>query len=495
MRELIIDLFAGGGGASEGIERALGLAVDVAINHDEEAIRMHWLNHPKTRHIPEDIWKVAPLKVTGGRPVGLLWASPDCTHHSRAKGGKPRDSKKRCLADVVVDWARLTKPRIIILENVPEFTEWGPLDKKGQPIKDKKGLYFQRWYNNLCAAGYQAEWRYLKACDYGVPTSRKRWFLIARCDGHPIVWPEPTHGHGLKPYRTAAECIDFYLPCPSIFLSKKEAKQLGFNVQRPLKEKTLRRIAKGIFKFVINSGDPFIIGIDQQNSQSATWPASEPLRTITTENRFAVVAPFLSKYHGQKAKETRGQVCDEPLRTQDTQNRFALVSAFLSKYYGGVVGADCKKPLPTVTAIDHNALVATHLTKFWGTNIGSDMREPVPTITGQGQHIGEVRAFLIKYYDCGTGQSLREPLHTVTSKGRIGLVTIHGQTYQIADIGMRMLRPRELARAQGFPDSYILTGTNTNQVAKIGNSVCPPIAEALVAANVTIMEVADAATG
>jgi len=303
------------------------------------------------------------------------------------------------------------------------------------------------------------------------------------------TWPEPTHAEqgnifGLPAYHTAAECIDWSIPCPSIFERKK-----------PLAEATLKRIAKGIQKFVVETANPFVIAIDHQTSTSATWQIVEPLRTITQENRFAVVAPFLSKYHGQKAAETRGQVCDKPLLTCDTQNRFAVVSAFLSKYYTGVVGSDMSRPVPTVTAVDHNALVAAHLTKFYGTNIGSDMQEPMPTITGQGQHIGEARAFLIKYYGCGYGQSVNEPAHTIVSKDRFGLVTVAGQLYQIADIGLRMLQPKELALAQGFSESYILTGSKSCQVAKIGNSVCPPIAKALVSANVKIMEVKNVKVG
>jgi DNA (cytosine-5)-methyltransferase 1 len=397
MKEIIVDLFAGGGGASTGIEQALGVAVDIAINHDPEAIRMHWLNHPKTRHMTEDVWRVQPQSVVRGRRVGLLWASPDCTHHSRAKGNKPRENKRRCLADVVSNhWAPEVRPRVIMIENVPEFVEWGPVDKKGQPIKSKKGVFFREWVGKLRALGYVVEWRNLLACDYGAPTSRKRFFMIARNDRRPIVWPDPTHGpegnlFGLKPYRTAAECIDWSIPCPSIFERK-----------RPLAEATLRRIAKGLKKYVLDNPNPFIM-----------------------------------KYY--------------------SGNRFGLVSAFL--------------------------------TKFYGTNIGSDMRQPVPTITATGQHIGEVRVFLVKYFGQGTGQGVNEPLHTITSRDRFGLVTVQGQKYQIADIGLRMLQPRELALAQGFPADYILTGTKSNQVAKIGNSVPPQVIRALVKANVELKQI------
>lgn len=508
MREMVIDNFAGAGGASLGIERALGVPVDIAINHDEAAIEMHKANHPHTRHLCEDIWSVDPLEATAGRPVGLAWFSPDCTHFSRAKGGKPVEKKIRGLAWVAVRWAKTVRPRVIILENVAEFQEWGPLTKKNRPHKKKKGETFNIWMSSLLRMGYEVEWRELMAADYGAPTIRKRLFLIARCDGQPIVWPSPTHGAGLKPHRAAAECIDWSIPCPSIFERKK-----------PLVENTLKRIARGMQRFVFEAKEPFILvnttgnpptgvskplktittgnhhylitpylsGIDHKGSNSTCiWPAGAPERAITKENRFALISPLLAKYHGQKTRESRCHPVDKPIYTIDTSNRFALVTAFLSKYYTGVVGSKLDRPVPTVTAIDHNALIATHLTKFYGTNTGSDMRKPMPTITASGQHIGEVRAFLVKYYGTNTGQDLKNPMHTVTGKHRFGLVTVEGQQYQVADIGLRMLAPRELARAQGLPDSYILTGTKANQVAKIGNSICPILAEVLVGANIKL---------
>ncbi len=528
MRELVVDSFAGGGGASLGIEQALGVSVDIAINHDKAAIEMHKANHPKTYHYCEDIWKVNPLDATKGTPVGLAWFSPDCTHFSRAKGGLPVKKNIRGLARVVVHWAKLPKPRVIILENVAEFAEWGPLTKNNMPDPAKKGRTFNLWVKQLRRLGYRVEWRELTAADYGAPTIRKRLFLIARCDGKPITWPKATHGPGLKPYRAAAECIDFSLPCPSIFLTKDQAKQLGLNIRRPLVENTMRRIARGLRKFVIEAQEPFIVtcnhsgdgfrgqslnepmktitasrdahglvmpyvsGIDHQGSNGGcVWNVNTPLRTITKENRFALVAPFLSKYHGPKSEtEVRGSECGEPVKTLDTSNRYALVTAFLSKYFTGVTGSKLNCPVPTVTAIDHSALVAAHLTKFYGTcRNGSDVREPAPTVTGTGQHIGEVRAFLVKYYGTNIGQGLNEPAHTATTKHRLGLVTIAGSQYQIADIGLRMLTPRELARAQGFPDSYELTGTKTSQVAKIGNSVPPVMAKVLVKANVKLQTV------
>jgi len=490
-REITVDLFAGGGGASEGIEQALGVYVDEAVNHAPEAIEMHKANHPFTRHYTEDVFRASPVKIAAGRQVGLLWASPDCTHFSRAKAGKPVEKKIRGLAWVVNRWARAVRPRVIILENVPEFKEWGPLDKNNLPIKSKKGMTFTLWANVLRGLGYEVQYRNLCAADFGAPTIRTRLFMIARCDGLPIVWPEPTHGpagnsRGLPAYRPAAECIDFSLPCPSIFERKK-----------PLAENTLRRIAKGIQRYVIETKEPFVLAIDHQGGNGDyVWPLDEPIRAITQKNRFALVSTFLSKYHGPKSEtEVRGQECGSPVKTIDTQNRFALVTAFLSKYYTGVVGSGVKDPMPTVTAVDHNALIATHLTKFYGTNTGSDVRRPLPTTTAGGQHIGEVRAFLVKYYNTNIGQSLRKPMHTVTGKHRLALVTVAGQQYQIADIGLRMLAPKELAAAQGFPTGYSLIGTKKSQVAKIGNSVPPPVAKALVRANVKLRDAVYFRTG
>lgn len=491
MREIIVDLFAGGGGVSQGIFEALGVHPDEAINHDEDAIVMHERNHPETHHWIEDVFdkKTHPERVARGRPVGFLWLSPDCTHHSRAKGSTPVNKSIRGLAWVAVKWAKAVRPRIIMLENVPEFRDWGPtmkIQRKDRktgkmetvevPDPKKRGMTFNLFCNQLRGLGYEVQYRDLLACDYGAPTSRKRFFLIARNDRRPIVWPEPTHGpegnlFGLKPYRTAAECIDWTIPCPSIFERKK-----------PLAEATLKRIAKGLKKYVLDAQEPFIVTCNHGGEGFRGQGLRSPLCTITAaHDAHGLVLPYLSKYHGEQGSETRGQRMDQPLRTQDTSNRFALVTAFLSKYFTGVVGSDLKKPLPTITAIDHNALVATHLTKFYGTNIGSDMREPMPTVTATGQHIGEVRALLLKYYGCGIGQ--------ITTKDRFGLVTVQGQRYQIADIGLRMLQPRELASAQGFPAEYILTGTKSNQVAKIGNSVPPPVVRELVKANVELKQI------
>ncbi len=527
MRELIIDNFAGGGGASCGIEAALGVPIDIAINHDRAAIEMHKANHPGTKHYTEDIWEANPLEVTKGRPVGLAWFSPDCTHFSRAKGGRPVEKKIRGLAWVVLKWVALVRPRVIVLENVAEFQEWGPLDENNKPCPERKGYTFGSWIYQFRKHGYQVEFRELTAADYGAPTIRKRLFLIARCDGQPIVWPEPTHGPGLKPYRAAAECIDFSLPCHSIFLTKAEAKAQKLNIRRPLKPNTMRRIAKGLRRYVLEAKEPFIVRTGHYSNKTGEGRSFRgqstrpPLGTVCSVNDKALVMPYVSGIDHSGANAACVWDPKEPLRTVTQENRFALVTAFLIKYFGGVVGASLEKPAPTVTAIDHNALVAVQLmvnttgngpagankplktictgnhhclvesflTKFYGTGCGRKMKDPMITTTAQGLHVGEVRAVLIKYYGTNVGHSLRDPCHTVTSKHRLGLVTVAGQDYQIADIGLRMLQPRELARAQGFPDSYMLTGTKTSQVAKIGNSVCPPVAMAVVKENIELQDI------
>jgi DNA (cytosine-5)-methyltransferase 1 len=488
-REIIVDIFAGGGGASLGISQALGVDVDLAINHDPAALMMHRANHPNTRHECSDVWEVDPVQATRGRPVGLAWFSPDCRHHSNAKGGKPRSKKIRSLAWVVLQWAAEVRPRVIILENVPEFKDWGPLNKKGRPIKRRKGETFRLWLEQLEDLGYKVQHRLLRACDWGAPTIRRRLFVMARCDGEPIVWPAPTHGPagellGLKPYRTAAECIDWSKPCRSIFGRKK-----------PLAKNTLTRIARGIDKYVIHAAEPFIVRCAHGESGRGRWgrgehPITEPLPTVTGSKDFALISPTLVQigYGERDGQAPRVPGLDKPLGTVVGRGKHALVEAFLLKYFGGVVGADVRKPLPTVTAIDHNAIVAAFCTKFYGTNIGSEMTEPLPTVTGGGQHIGEVFAFMVKYYGTAIGQSCRQPMHTVTGKDRMGLVIVYirGLPYVIVDIGLRMLTPRELARAQGLDDSYILTGSLSSQVSKIGNMVPPAWPRALVAANVKL---------
>lgn len=428
-REIIVDNFAGGGGASTGIEMATGLSVDIAINHDPAAIAMHKANHPDTEHYNESVWDVDPTKIVKGRKVGLCWLSPDCTHFSKAKGGQPKKKEVRGLAWIAVRWAIAVRPRVIMLENVEEFKTWGPLDAEGYPIKDMSGKTFHSFIKALESLGYKVDFRELRACDYGAPTTRKRFFLIARCDGQPIAWPEATHGApdelnvqlGLKkPYRTAGEIIDWSIPVPSIFTRR-----------RPLAKNTMIRIERGIEKFITGTDNPYIVN-----------------------NK----AFFIQHYYTHQGSEVRGSSIDEPLATIPTANRFGLVTAHIMVNTTGHPGSSMDEPLRTITTGGHHALITT--------------------------------SFITKYYGQGVGQSLHEPLHTIPTKDRFGLVTVHGQDYRITDIGMRMLQPHELFAAQGFPNEYIIdrdyTGKaypKTQQVARVGNSVPPPFAEHLVRAN------------
>ena len=479
--ELIIDNFAGGGGASTGIEMATGVSVDIAINHDPEAIRMHKTNHPSTKHYCESVWDVDPVKACKGRPVALAWFSPDCKHFSKAKGGKPKDKNIRGLAWVALRWAGKVRPRVIMLENVEEFKTWGPLNRRHRPIKAKQGVTFQKFIKQLEELGYRVEYRELVAADYGAPTMRKRFFLIARYDGQRIIWPEPTHAPtdsifvaaGMrKPYIGADTQIDFSLPCPSIFDTAEEIKEkYGIKAVRPLAENTMKRIARGIKKFILDNPEPFIVSDDEK-----------------------AIAPALIQYHSETTqKEVRGQGIEEPIMTVDASNRYGLVTSFLHKYYdGGYKGAgdDVKNQLPTVTAVDHNSICAATLIQMNNHCDGRDIEQPLPTITAGDGHFGEVRALLIKYYGQGTGQDIRKPLDTVTAQDRFGLVTIHGTDYQIADVGLRMLEPKELYGCQGFPEDYIIDHDSdgkeyprSEQVKRCGNAVCPPIPAALVKAN------------
>lgn len=440
--ELIVDNFAGGGGASTGIELATGYSVDIAINHDPEAIRMHKANHPGTKHYCESVWDVDPVKVCSGHPVALAWFSPDCKHFSKAKGGKPKDKNIRGLAWVACRWAGLVRPRVIMLENVEEFRTWGPLNRNHRPIKSRQGQTFRRFIQQLQELGYEVQTRELIAADYGAPTMRKRFFLIARCDGRPIIWPEPTHAQvdseevrsgKLQPYVGAYTQIDFSMPCPSIFDTSEEIKKkYGIRAVRPLAEKTMRRIARGLKKFVLDNPEPFIV--DRK-------------------------AYALIQYHSETATdEVRGQGIKDPIMTVDGSNRYGLVTGFLSKFYKS--------------------------------GIGQDLREPLHTVTTSPGHFGEVRAFLVKYYGQGTGQAVTDPLDTIPTHDRFGLVTIQGVDYQIVDIGLRMLEPRELYGCQGFPRDYIIDHgydgkkySRSEQVKRCGNAVCPPIPAALVRSN------------
>lgn len=581
--ELIVDNFAGGGGASTGIEMATGYSVDIAINHDPEAIKMHKANHPNTKHYCENVWAVDPVKACNGHPVALAWFSPDCKHFSKAKGGKPKDKFIRGLAWVACRWAGLVQPRVIMLENVEEFKTWGPLGRRHHPIKAKQGETFQKFVQQLTDLGYEVQFRELIAADYGAPTMRKRFFMIARCDGKPIVWPEPTHAPadseevkaGLKkPYVGAYTQLDFSLPCPSIFDTSEEIKEkYGIRAVRPLAQKTMDRIARGFIKFVLNNPKPFIIqcnhggerrpndirepmptitgkhgygivepymlqigqtGFAKDRSKDVREPLTtivsknehclieptlapymgtnttnhpggnckDPIHTITTGNQQCLISPTLIQYHSETSKDgVRGQTIKDPIMTVDSSNRYGLVASFLHKYYdGGYKGAGetVENPLPTVTAWDHNSVVTANLIQMNNHCDGKDIRQPLPTITAGDGHFGEVRAFLIKYYGQGTGQDIKDPLDTVTAQDRFGLVTINGTDYQIVDIGLRMLEPRELYGCQGFPDDYIIdhdytgkTYPRSEQVRRCGNAVCPPIPAALVRANLPELCVAE----
>lgn len=581
--ELIVDNFAGGGGASTGIEMATGYSVDIAINHDPEAIKMHKANHPNTKHYCENVWAVDPVKACNGHPVALAWFSPDCKHFSKAKGGKPKDKFIRGLAWVACRWAGLVQPRVIMLENVEEFKTWGPLGRRHHPIKAKQGETFQKFVQQLTDLGYEVQFRELIAADYGAPTMRKRFFMIARCDGKPIVWPEPTHAPadseevkaGLKkPYVGAYTQLDFSLPCPSIFDTSEEIKEkYGIRAVRPLAQKTMDRIARGFIKFVLNNPKPFIIqcnhggerrpndirepmptitgkhgygivepymvqigqtGFAKDRSKDVREPLTtivsknehclieptlapymgtnttnhpggnckDPIHTITTGNQQCLISPTLIQYHSETSKDgVRGQTIKDPIMTVDSSNRYGLVASFLHKYYdGGYKGAGetVENPLPTVAAWDHNSVVTANLIQMNNHCDGKDIRQPLPTITAGDGHFGEVRAFLIKYYGQGTGQDIKDPLDTVTAQDRFGLVTINGTDYQIVDIGLRMLEPRELYGCQGFPDDYIIdhdytgkTYPRSEQVRRCGNAVCPPIPAALVRANLSELCVAE----
>ncbi len=447
--EIIVDNFAGGGGASTGIFMALGRHPDHAINHDAEAVALHAANHPETRHHCQSVWRADPADITRGRPVGLAWFSPDCKHFSKAKGGKPVEKHIRDLAWVVVLWAQTVQPRVILLENVEEFKDWGPLiesaDGRLRPCPVQKGVEFRRWVRALKKSGYRVEWRELRACDYGAPTIRKRLFVIARRDGAPICWPAPTHGAlddpavlagRLLPWRTAAEIIDWSLPCPSIFMAKEQARKLG--LKRPLAPNSLARIARGVQRFVIDAARPFIVPLTHVGDQRV-YDIDQPMRTLTTARR----------------------------------GEFALVAAFLAQHNAG----------------PRNAALA-----------GRPAEAPLSTLAASGSQQQVVAAFLAEYYgEGGQYSDLAAPLNTVPTRDRFALVRVAGCDYVIVDIGMRMLTPRELYNAQGFPADYRIDieidGRRLSKSAQIrmcGNSVCPPVAAALVRANFCAAAAADA---
>lgn len=542
--ELIVDNFAGGGGASTGIELATGYSVDIAINHDPEAIKMHKANHPNTEHYCENVWAVDPVKACKGHTVGLAWFSTDCKHFSKAKGGKPKDKNIRGLAWVALRWAGLVRPRVIMLENVEEFKTWGPLNRRHHPIRAKQGKTFERFVQQLRDLGYEVEFRELIAADYGAPTMRKRFFMVARCDGKSIVWPEPTHAPAdseevkkglLKPYVGAYTQLDFSLPCPSIFDTSEEIKEkYGIRAVRPLAQKTMDRIARGLKKFVLENPEPFIIQCNHGGERRPN-DIREPMPTITGKHGYGIVEPYMvqCKYNNEAQDvqkpigtlttvgshllvepymvqigqtgftKDRSKDVREPLTTIVSKNEHCLISPTLIQYHsetaqGEVRGQTIKDPIMTVDGSNRYGLVTSFLSKFYKSGIGQDEREPLHTITTSAGHFGEVRAFLIKYYGDATGQDIEKPLDTVTTKDRFGLVTIEGVDYQIVDIGLRMLEPKELYGCQGFPDDYIIdhdytgkTYPRSEQVRRCGNAVCPPIPDALVRANLPELCVAE----
>ena len=532
--EIIVDNFAGGGGASTGMELATGRIVKIAINHDPDAILMHKTNHPHTRHLQASVWDVDPVKECGGCPVGLAWFSPDCKHFSKAKGAALVDRNIRGLAWIVLRWAGTVRPRVIILENVEEFQTWGPV-RRGKPVKKKAGQTFRRFISQLEGLGYTVEYRELVAADYGAPTTRKRFVLVARCDGRPVVWPERTHdkdgADGLPKWRAAAEVIDWTQPCYSIFATKEEIKsRYGVSAVRPLAENTMRRVIRGVDKFVIKAKTPYIVPWTATNTtNSVGGPVTDPVHTVTTAGNQLLLSPALIQYHTEQSENVRGQSVAETLRTVDASNRFGLVSACLSKFYGGVIGAEVQTPMPTVTAIDHNALIAanlveyfstgrpisveepmhtvtshdreamtlTHICEFKGQDIGQDQRKPLRTITASAGEFAEIRTEVRTYEpgaDMGHWPEVRALLNRFCGydlkENEVLTLDVGGTAYFVADIGLRMLTPRELYNAMGFPPDYIIdrdyTGRaygKSKQVARCGNAVCPPMAEAVVRAN------------
>ena len=612
--EIIVDNFAGGGGASTGIEIATGMAVAIAINHDPAAILMHKTNHPYTEHFQASVWDIDPVAVCRGRSVGLAWFSPDCKHFSKAKGAALVDRKIRGLAWITLRWAAKVRPRVIILENVEEFQTWGPV-RKGKPVKRLAGTTFRKFIDQLTELGYTVEYRELIAADYGAPTSRKRFYLVARCDGKPIVWPKPTHSKtgadGLPKWRSAAEIIDWSLPCPSVFASKAEImERYGLKAVRPLAKNTMRRVIRGVDKFTIRSGKPFIVptgygerkgqaprvhdmdapvptivGTGKENlcrpllapvtvtntSNSVGGTVGAPVHTVTTAGNQMLVTPFLAEcnhsggghiapvtdahktitakhtggivapaliqYHTEQTEHVRASGLGTPINTVDASNRYgltcanlveyytggrpldvqdplhtvtshdreAVVAAHIAKYYGGVVGEKVGEPLPTVTAIDHNAVCAAHVVKFKGDNVGTPPSEPLQTVTASagkeracsGGTFAVCKAYLAKIRsgdDLGHWPEIRALLNEfcgyTLAEDEVLLLEIGGALYYIADIGLRMLSPRELYNAMGFPPDYIIDRDyegheykKSAQVARCGNAVCPPVASALVRAN------------
>ena len=504
-QEIIVDNFAGGGGASTGIELASGRTVAIAINHDPDAILMHKTNHPYTEHLQASVWDVDPVAVCRGRPVGLAWFSPDCKHFSKAKGAALVDRNIRGLAWIVLRWAALVRPRVIMLENVEEFQTWGPV-RKGKPVKSKAGQTFRKWKQQLEDLGYVIEHMELVAADYGAPTTRKRFVLVARCDGKPIRWPERTHAprdsEEVKsgkclPWRSAAEIIDWAIPGYSIFESKQEImERYGVKVVRPLAENTMRRVIRGVDKFTIRSGKPFIVECNH-GGDGHTRSVDEPVNTLTEKYTGGVCATSLIQYHTEQTENVRAAGLGAPINTVDASNRYGLTCANLVEYYGNGVPLDISEPMHTVTAHDREALTAAHIVEFKGQDIGQDLTAPLRTITASAGEFAECHAVLVKAScreNLGHWPEIRELLNRHCgyhlADDEVILLMIRGIAYYIADITLRMLTPRELYNAMGFPPDYIIDRDylgnaygKTKQVARCGNAVCPPMAEAMVRAN------------
>lgn len=549
--EIIVDNFAGGGGASTGIELAAGRVVDIAINHDQDAILMHKTNHPYTEHYQASVWDIDPRDVCRGRSVGLAWFSPDCKHFSKAKGAALVDRNIRGLAWIVLRWAALVRPRVIMLENVEEFQTWGPV-RKGKPVKSKAGQTFRKWKHQLSALGYAIEHRELVAADYGAPTTRKRFVLIARCDGRPIVWPERTHAPSksddvmsgkCKPWRSAAEIIDWSLPCYSIFATKQELKdRYGVKAVRPLAENTLRRVIRGVDKFTIKNAEPFIVptGYGERNGQAPrVHDINAPLSTVVSTVKQNVCEPVLSPFsvdcnhsgcgHTRSVDEPvntvtgkyTGGICEtifapftfsntggsvggdagEAVHTIRTAGGQILASANLIQYHTeqteSVRANGVSAPMHTATSHDREALIAVHIAEFKGQDIGQKPERPLRTITASAGEFAAVHARIVRYEpgaDIGFWKEIRGLLNRfcgyTMADDELLLVRIREHWYFISDIGLRMLTPRELYNAMGFPPDYIIDHDyqgneykKSKQVARCGNAVCPPMAEAVVRAN------------
>ncbi len=519
---LIIDCFAGGGGASVGIEMALGRQVDIAINHDPDAILMHKTNHPDTIHLTEDIFKVDLQKYVKGRHVSLMWASPDCTSHSKAKGGQPRKQGLRILPWAVYKHAKAILPDVIIMENVEEIQQWGPLDPDGHPIPERKGEDYKKFITSMKSLGYIFDSRELVAADYGAPTTRKRWYAVFRRDGKAIVWPELTHSKGgvggLEPWEPIYKYLDLLDFGSSIFGRKK-----------PLAENTMKRIARGLEKFVFNNLEPFIIKVTHKYDQFRGHSMYEPLQTITSKNDAALVTPYIMQIGQTGFAKHRNRSIEEPISTVVTKNEHCLISPIMIQYHSettktGVRGQQVTEPIQTIDTSNRYGLVASYLTKFYKSGIGQNLKEPIHTITTSPGHFGTISVltvhleelqdagmdeetaqkctcvsqFIMEYYGCGTGQELREPIHTIVTKERFALITVLGDEYVILDIFLRMLKPEELKLGQGFPEDYIIdrdyNGNKypiSKQVARIGNSVVPVMAKKLVEANCSYLKVGD----